>query len=97
VEKLEDILRKGDFGPSKYIKHEFQDFGYRLACELDDLEHRALYMRLAKEEPRSRLERALEFVKDVSTLRGEKSKAKLFMWKLKELRGASKDGGGKKT
>jgi len=86
VEKLGEILKKGDFGPSKYIKHEFQDFGYRLAVELEDLEHRSLYMKLAKEEPRARLERALEFVKDAVDLRDEKSKARLFMWKLKELR-----------
>ncbi|MFW6109963.1 MAG: hypothetical protein ACOC6Q_00845 [Patescibacteria group bacterium] len=86
VEKIGDILSREDLGPSKHIKHEFQDFGYRLACELDDLEHRSLYMKLAKEEPRGRLERALEFVKGRDNLEGEKGKAKLFMWKLKDLR-----------
>lgn len=86
MEKLEEILKKGDFGPSKYIKHEFQDFGYRLAVELDDLDHRSLYMKLAKEEPRARLEKALAFIKDATDLRDEKSKARLFMWKLRELR-----------
>ena len=83
-----DILKKEDLKPSKHIKHEFQNFGYRLACELQDLEHRSLYMKLAKEEPRARLEDALAFVKDIESdkLEGDKSKAKLFMWKLKELR-----------
>lgn len=66
-----------------YITQEFQDFGYRLAVELDDLQHKSLYMRLAKSEPRIRLERALSFVSDASQV---KSKAKLFMWKLKQLR-----------
>lgn len=88
VEKVGKILEKEDLTPSKHIKHEFQHYGYRLACELDDLEHRSLYMKLAKEEPRARLEDALAFVKDMDRedLEGEKSRAKLFMWKLKELR-----------
>ena len=93
VEKIGDILEKGGIEPSKYIRHEFQDFGYRMAVELDDLEHRSLYMRLAKEEPRGRLERALGFVKDAANLRDKKSKARLFMWKLKELRQADKAAG----
>lgn len=91
MEKISEILLKGDFGPSKYIKHEFQDFGYRLALELGDLEHRSLYMRLAKQQPRVRLEKALDFVKDASRLQGQKSKAKLFMWKLRKLRQAAEE------
>ena len=88
-----DILKKEDLKPSKHIKHEFQNFGYRLARELEDLEHRSLYMKLAKEEPRARLENALAFVKDMERdkLEGEKSRAKLFMWKLKELREKKKN------
>lgn len=66
-----------------YISQEFQDFGYRLAVELDDLKHKALYMRLAKREERGLLERALSFVADAASAR---SKAKLFMWKLKQLK-----------
>lgn len=66
-----------------YITQEFQDFGYRLALELNDMEHKSLYMRLAKKEPRVMLERALSFVKDAETA---KSKARLFMWKLTQLR-----------
>lgn len=93
MEKIGDILKKEDLKPSKHIRHEFQDFGYRMACELEDLEHRSLYMKLAKEEPRARLEDALAFVKDIERdkLEGEKSKAKLFMWKLKELRKKNTD------
>ncbi len=66
-----------------YITQEFQDFGYRLAVTLDDLPHKSLYMRLAKKEKRILLEQALSFVSDAAQA---KSKAKLFMWKLKELR-----------
>lgn len=70
-----------------YISQEFQDFGYRLAVALDDLKHKSLYMRLAKTEPRLRLERALSFVTDAATV---KSKARLFMWKLQQLREETK-------
>jgi len=65
-----------------YITQEFQDFGYRLAIELDDMKHKSLYMRMAKTENRQNLEHALSFVSDAQA----KSKARLFMWKVKELR-----------
>lgn len=65
-----------------YITKEFQDYAYRLACELDDLPHKSLYMRLAKNTNRSILEAARTFVLDANA----KSKAKLFMWKIKELK-----------
>jgi hypothetical protein len=65
-----------------YISQEFQDFGYRLAVELDDLEHKSLYMKLAKQEERVLLERALSFVSDVRA----KNKGALFMWKFNQLK-----------
>jgi len=66
----------------KYITREFQDYGYRLAESLDDLKHKSLYIKLAKEEDRELLQKAWDFVKDSRA----RSKAKLFMWKLKQLR-----------
>lgn len=66
-----------------YITQEFQDFGYRLAVELNDLKHKSLYIKMAKTVDRSVLERALSFVKDAYNA---KSKAKLFMWKVKQIR-----------
>lgn len=69
-----------------YITQEFQDYGYRLALELDDLGHKSLYIRLAKTNPRAWLEQARSFVSDANAL----SKPKLFMWKLKQIRLASK-------
>jgi hypothetical protein len=68
---------------NKYVTQEFQDFGYRLAVELDDLKHKSLYIKLAKTESRGLLEKALSFVTDATTA---KSKGKLFMWKLQQLR-----------
>lgn len=66
-----------------YITQEFQDFAYRMAVELDDLSHKSLYMRLAKTTKRGLLEQALSFVSDAPNV---KSKAKLFMWKIKQLK-----------
>jgi len=71
----------GDKG--KYISREFQDYGYRLAKELNDEKHKSLYIKLAKEVDRKLLEEAKIFVKDAREVR---SKGRLFMWKLKELR-----------
>lgn len=73
--KLED---KG-----KYITREFQDYGYRLAKELKDEKRKSLYIKLAKEVERPILEQARIFVKDAVNV---KSRARLFMWKLKQLR-----------
>lgn len=66
-----------------YITQEFQDFGYRLAVELNDLKHKSLYIKMAKNVNRAILERALSFVKDANNA---KSKARLFMWKVKQLK-----------
>lgn len=69
-----------------YITQEFQDYGYRLACDLDDLKHKSLYIRLAKTEKRALLEQARRYVIDAESA---KSKARLFMWKLRQLRSAT--------
>ena len=81
-QKIGQIL--ANFNPlkDKYISREFQKYGYDLAVELGDLAHKSLYIKLAKETPRAILEKAKNFVKDARA----RNKAKLFMWKLKELR-----------
>ena len=73
-------------GSGKYISREFQDFGYRLAMDLNDPEHKSLYIKLAKTVDRKLLEQARGFVIDSNADR----KGALFMWKLKELRGIKK-------
>ena len=78
-----DVLKKFDWDEKKYISREFQDYGYRLAEELSDLKHKALYIKLAKELPRTILEEARNFVKDAKNV---KNPARLFMWKLSVLR-----------
>jgi len=81
---LGDILAKYKTEDSaKYISQEFQNYGYRLAVGLDDLAHKSLYIRLAKTMPRQILEQARSFAVDAEHA---KSKARLFMWKMKEIR-----------
>ncbi len=84
MQSLKNILDNYDYEDSKkYISREFQDYGLRLAKELNDEQHKSLYIKLAKEISRGLLEEARTFVKDAYNVR---SKAKLFMWKLKQLR-----------
>lgn len=81
MKSIKDILESRKV-KKKYITREFQHFGYRLAEGLDDLEHKSLYIKFAKEEDRDLLQEAWDFVKDSRA----RSKGRLFMWKLKKLR-----------
>lgn len=85
-QKISQIIKNFNPLKDKYISREFQKYGYDLAVELGDLPHKALYMKLAKNYPRTILEKARCFVKDARA----RNKARLFMWKLKELRGPLK-------
>jgi len=79
-----DVIQKYKVDDTdKYISREFQKYAYDLAKELDDLPHKSLYMRLAKNTPRALLENARNFVKDAYEVQ---SKGKLFMWKLSQLK-----------
>lgn len=72
----------------KNLSKEFQYYGVLVAEALDDTKHYSLYIKLAKELDRNMLEEALNYAKDYSKA---KSKAKIFMWKLKQLREAAAD------
>jgi hypothetical protein len=85
---LGDLLAKYDWDKKKYISREWQDYAYRLAIALDDLKSKSLYMKLAKETPREWLEEAKNFVKGAYEV---KSKARLFMWKLGQIKKERKD------
>lgn len=67
----------------KNISREFQVYGVYLAESLQDTKHYSLYIKLAKEVNRNILEEALNFTKGYYEA---KNKAKVFMWRLKELR-----------
>lgn len=82
MQTVGDILQKFNPVEDKYISREFQSYGIYLSEILDDYKHKALYIRLAKTIPRAILEKALSFVKDSHA----RSKGRLFMWKLKDLR-----------
>lgn len=88
IQSIKDILNKTNFvdrivDGKSHISEEFQDFGYRLALKLNDLQHKALYIKLCKDVPRGIIEEVMEFTLDYPIKNG--SKARVFMWKLKEL------------
>lgn len=81
INKYKELLDKR----KKYVKKEYQAYGLQLAEEFNDWKNKSLYIRLAKNTDRQLLEKARLFVKDQSP--GLiKSPARLFMWKLKELK-----------
>lgn len=82
---MASILDRYDLEETKQrrISREFQDYAYRLAVELDDTAHTPIYMRLAKNTPRPVIEQARLFVLGANN---PTSKARLFMWKLKQIR-----------
>ncbi len=67
----------------KNLSKEFQVYGVYLAETLEDTKHYSLYIKLAKEVDRNILEEALNFTKGYYSA---KNKAKVFMWKLTELK-----------
>ncbi|MBU1000268.1 hypothetical protein KKE78_02640 [Patescibacteria group bacterium] len=67
----------------KNISREFQAYGVYLAESLQDTKHYSLYIKLAKGVDRKILEEALNFTKGYYEA---KNKAKIFMWKLAQLK-----------
>lgn len=67
----------------KNISTEFQMYGVYLAESLNDTKHYSLYIKLAKEVERHLLEEALTYTKGYTNA---KSKARVFMWRLKQLK-----------
>lgn len=100
IKSAKDILLNHDFlnriqHANKYISSEYQDYGIRLASKLNDLQHKALYIKLCKEMPRGIIESASQFALDYPT----DSKGKIFMWKLNLIakeKGIKVSGGFKK-
>ncbi len=84
MQSIKTVLSKIDLtdNSDKYLSREFQKYGIYLAEELGDMKHKALYIKMAKEVPRQILADALSFVLDSKA----DSKARLFMWKVGELK-----------
>lgn len=84
MDSLKEVLTKyvlEDKGG--YVTREFQDYGYRIACEMGEEKRKSMYIKLAKTVDRSILERARSFVLDAASV---SNKGKLFMWAVGRLR-----------
>ena len=81
---MTNILDKYELDETKQkrISREWQDYAYRLAVALDDTAHTPIYMRVVRDTPRELVERAKSFVMDA----GARSKGKMFMWKLRQIK-----------
>lgn len=71
----------------KNLSTEFQVYGVYLAESLSDTKHYSLYIKLAKQYDRGLLDEALTYTKGYLTA---KNKARVFMWRLKQLRDEKK-------
>lgn len=92
MQKVGDYIKKYKLDDrDKYVSREFQKYGYDLAHELGVPKMVSFYIKLAKETPRKFLEMARSFVKDAQNAR---SKSRLFIWKLQELKKGGTIGNG---
>lgn len=85
---LGQILSNFQSDKDKYLSREWQAFGITLSKELQDDKHKSLYIKMARDYPRHILEQARSYVKDSNV----DNRAKLFMWKVKQLKTTSKGG-----
>jgi hypothetical protein len=83
MKKIDEILKSKGLKRDTRNTYEFQAYGNRLAEELGDMKHRALYIKLAKTVDRNLLEKAREhcLVSERAVTKG-----RLFMWKLDQLK-----------
>lgn len=88
MESFGEIAIKININNTKTIKkdtrntYEYQAYGNRLAEEMGEPSKRSLYIRFAKNDDRNLVEQARLF----ALANPGNSKAKSFMWKLKELK-----------
>jgi hypothetical protein len=67
---------------NRYVSTPEQLLALKLAKQLGDEKHKALYLRLCKYVQTRLIEEALSFVSDAQA----RDKGKLFLWKVKQLR-----------
>jgi len=92
----EELFDTSEFVTSKYISgkkkgyvtQEYQSYGAWLSNALDDPKRMSMYIKWAKEKPRSVLESAYRFTADYPNA---KDKSRLFMWKVKDLEEQTKE------
>jgi hypothetical protein len=83
MQQIGNILKKFNPVKDKYISRDFQAYGIWLAEEFNDYKNRGMWIKLAKSNHRSVLEKAYSFVIDSNA----DNKIALFLWKLKQLKG----------
>jgi len=71
----------------KYVKYDFQELGLMIAKKLNDENRKSFYIKLAKYENRELLMDAFTYTLYSNN---KNSLAKLFLWKLRELRQTKK-------
>lgn len=77
-----DISRFTAQEKNRFVSNDDQLFALQLSQQLADPQHKEVYLHLAKYTQRALLEEASRFVTDANA----DNKAKLFMWKVKQLR-----------
>lgn len=83
MKSLGKIIAETKFNRPKNLSTEFQVYGVYLAEQLGDTKRYSLYIKLAKDIPRELLNEALTYTKGFTNA---KSKARVFMWRLKQLK-----------
>ena len=83
MDSIKKVLKHFNPFEDKYVSREFQMFGVMLSEKLDDEKHKGMYIKMARDIPRSVLEEALRFV----SASNARNRVGLFMWKLKEMGG----------
>jgi phospholipid N-methyltransferase len=66
----------------RHAAHEFQAFAYKIAADFNDLENLRIYLSVLKNCERLIVEKAYSFTIDSRS----ENKAKVFFWKIKQLR-----------
>ncbi len=65
----------------KYVKYPYQELGLLMAEKLGEWQKRSFYIKLARDEDRQLLEKAFTYALYTST-----NRARVFLWKLEELK-----------
>lgn len=86
MKKVSEVLKNFNPTKDKYISRDFQAFGIYLSEEMEDYKNRGMWIRLAKTNHRSILEKTLSFVKDSNA----DNKIALFLWKMKQIKTEAK-------
>lgn len=89
---ISELIKKKKIIRDPRNSYEYQAYGNKLAEDLSDQAHRALYIRMAKNEDRNLMEMARIYV---TSQEKATTKGKLFMWKMKQLKDAKKESANK--